>query len=460
MMRECNERHRYLVEGKIQVDANRRLVLPGGLSIPLNRDKSIKQKVDDYWIAQNIQQEQHHYYEHDVLLYDTSTLWDQDEDDRSPEEIDHALYAQALEMVNSFEQTGRTSGPRKAFDGVELPRRSGPPPGPRRPSTPFRANPSTPGIIPISGTSRNNADNQSRAQASGSATEAPRKSYDAVARPASPKEADKRHADQTRQARERLHPEEASAPIRNRAPAADDEAADRIFKSVLDNTVTLPIRDMLGASADLRRLLQKFTTNRRTPEQVNIIEVDEDDREERIQEVFQYTAYDHLIARTSKGEYAAHEALPLLCIRVQMGGYDIDTIIDTGATICCISDRVWKLLGESALKERSISMRDANGNVANTMGAIVDMPVVIGGLQFYLTFHVCKDAPFECILGTPFCAISSIRIIYRPSAEMIAEITDPNTETTVLIPGRAQVREMKKGKSVATYLDQNRRGFR
>ena len=88
-------------------------------------------------------------------------------------------------------------------------------------------------------------------------------------------------------------------------------------------------------------------------------------------------------------------------------------------------------------------MRDANGNVAKTIGAIVDMPVTIGGLKFFLTFHVCKDAPFECILGTPFCAISSIKMIYRPSAEMFAEITDPNTDQTVLIPGRQQPRRTK-----------------
>ena len=84
--------------------------------------------------------------------------------------------------------------------------------------------------------------------------------------------------------------------------------------------------------------------------------------------------------------------------------------------------------------------RDANGNVAGTLGAVLDQLIVIGGLKFFVTIHVVPNAPFSLILGTPFCAIASIEISYRPSSEMVVKITDPNTEKTVLIPGSAKPR--------------------
>ena len=131
----------------------------------------------------------------------------------------------------------------------------------------------------------------------------------------------------------------------------------------------------------------------------------------------------------------------------------IDTIIDTGATICCISDKVWKMLGSALLKKRSTVMRDANGNAAPTLGAMTDVPVIIGGITFYLTFHVCQDAPFDCILGTPFCAVSSMQLLFRPSAEMVVELTDPNSDKTVLIPG------LVKNRRAVSYLEERRKDF-
>ena len=48
---------------------------------------------------------------------------------------------------------------------------------------------------------------------------------------------------------------------------------------------------------------------------------------------------------------------------------------------------------------------------------------------------VVPNAPFQCILGTPFCAISSLEMMWRPSAEMAVKLTDPNHENkTVLVP--------------------------
>ena len=130
----------------------------------------------------------------------------------------------------------------------------------------------------------------------------------------------------------------------------------------------------------------------------------------------------------------------VLTIAITFNRTTVDGIIDTGATICCISEAVWRDLGSPLYTDKATQMRDANGNVAGTLGAIVDQPIVIGGLTFYVTIQVVPNAPFSFILGTPFCAIASIDISYRPSSEMVIKVTDPNTDKSVLIPGSAKPR--------------------
>lgn len=282
-------------------------------------------------------------------------------------------------------------------------------------------------------------------------------------RPLSAEQVEQRHSEQAEKARQRFERDEPphknaqqgdTQVFRNRAPANDDSAANRIFNEVLDKAVTLSIRDVLAASNDTRRLMQDFTRNKRSPENVNLIDShDNITRQDEIEDVFQYVAYEHMLTRTPSGEVSAHESLPLLSIKMNIDNLVIDTIIDTGTTICCISDKVWKMLGAALLKKRSTVMRDANGNAAPTLGAMTDVPVNIGGITFYLTFHVCQDAPFDCILGTPFCAVSSMQLLFRPSAEMVVELTDPNSDKTVLIPG------LVKNRRAVSYLEGRRSDF-
>ena len=112
------------------------------------------------------------------------------------------------------------------------------------------------GILPVTGAQR--------AQPQRAPTPPPR--------PLSTDEADRRHRDQTDKARQQLNKDapqrqdkqrdDGPQVFRNRAPANDENAANRIFDQVLNNAITVPVRDVLGASSDLRRLLQKFLTGR------------------------------------------------------------------------------------------------------------------------------------------------------------------------------------------------------
>ena len=102
-MKQCDKRAQYLLEGKAQLNWKGRMDLPGGTQLPPGTDRSIKAKIDDSWAAQNV-----NYFQNVLAYEDEEDEWrhtiERDEaiERRTPEEIDHALYLQALEIVNNY----------------------------------------------------------------------------------------------------------------------------------------------------------------------------------------------------------------------------------------------------------------------------------------------------------------------------------------------------------------------
>ena len=435
MMRQCLVRADYLTNGRISEDPLGRMVLPGGLNIPGSRDKCIKKRVDEYWEAQA----RSHYYD-SVMLLDNypepvgSEIGD--EDSLTPEERDYQAFLMMREQVHNYETTGRfRPNQGKRFDGIELETRRW---GPQSRQNPNKVE-KVPGILPAPAAVRS-----SPPPAATAILKTNEKAVEKVPEYPPPiplDEVAKKHAELTKKAADKM--EEAGVTFRNKAPASDDSVPERVFERMLEAPITATVRELLATSGDLRRLTQKYTTTKRTPvSEVNIIEhaSDTDGDTEDVNDVFQMVAWEQTLQRTTSGDFAAHESLPLMVITAEIDGSPVETIIDTGSTICCMSERVWKKIGCPVYTEKSTNMRDANGNVAGTLGAIVDQPIVIGGLTFYVTIHVVPNAPFSFILGTPFCAIASIDISYRPSSEMVIKVTDPNTDKSVLIPGSAKPR--------------------
>ena len=426
-MKQCPMRLEYIRIGKLTEDILGRTTLPGGLQIPGPRSVPMHKRVDDYWTAQ----QNANYFDQVMMIEypnDVEALIHNEDDDLTPEEREYQAFLLMREHVLNYENTGRFQ-PKKRFDGVELPSRSW---GPA--SNQNRAK--TPGILPVPAAVRTPAPTPQEAPRPRS----PEKQADLLV-PIPLDEVARKHAEMTKKAADKM--EEAGVQFRNRAPAADESMAERVFDRMLDTSITASLREMLAISGDTRRLVQKYTTTRRTPvSEVHLLDRanDEDGNSADFDDVFQVVDWEQRLPRTSSGDLAAHDSLPLMVINSTLAGEEIETIIDTGSTICCMSDRVWRKIGAPVYTEKSTNMRDANGNVAGTLGAVLDQLVVIGGLKFFVTIHVVPNAPFSLILGTPFCAIASIEISYRPSSEMVVKITDPNSEKTVLIPGSAKPR--------------------
>lgn len=319
--------------------------------------------------------------------------------------------------VLNYEQTGRLApSGRKVMDGIELPS--------RQPNKIMQRSKTPPPNRGSSTVTRGREDPPHKAAA---ATQ--------ERRPLPLDEVAKKHAELTRKGTNEKD-QEPTTTYKNRAPAADESTVEKIFERLLDTTINASVRELLASSADMRRLVQKYTSNKRVAmSEVNIIDTDDMESLDGTQDVFNIAAYEHTLQRTNSGEFSAHDSVPLASIPAKFDDFKLDAIIDTGATICCVSENIWRQIGSPVYTERATKMRDANGNVAGTLGAMADFPVTIGGLTFFLTIHVVPNAPFDCILGTPFCAIASVEMTWRPSAELAVRLTDPNNDNkTVLIP--------------------------
>lgn len=417
MMRECLTLEDYIKTNRVSRDHRGFLTWPNSSQrVFHDGERCIKAVLDE--VNPPRAQGNVSYYEEVMLVnsigIDSDVLehlgTSEDDEDLCPDEREYRLFVAMREHVTNYEATGRL-GSRRIMDGIELPSRAPQKTVLQRPkgSAPFKPANSGPPV---------------RRENSVAPAEPQQRTVplDEIA---------KKHHELVEKG---LSPEERAA-NRARAPASDDKAADKIFQRILDLDLSIPVRDLLGASPELRKLYQKFTTNKHV--QINEVNVLTDFNEEDDgNEVFNISTYEHTLSRTDSGEFAAHNSVALHTMNIQIGDVPIDAIVDTGATICCMSEDVWHQIGSPIYSERSIKMRDANGNSAGTLGATSNVAVNIGGIIFYLTFHVVANAPFDVILGTPFCAIASLKLIWHPSCRLMFELTDPNAErkSPVLIP--------------------------
>lgn len=413
MMRECLTQEDYFKTGRVGRDSRGYLTYPGTTTRVFHDDRSIKAVLDEHNPNQAVQ-----YYE-DVMLYNSVGVEsdvvaaavgaDYDDEGLSPEEVEYKLFLAMRDHVNNYESTGRLGARR--MEAVEMPSRNT---GPNR----IAQRPKPPGAAPATGFTPNKPNGQ--ASATVPLNSAPRfVPRDEIA---------KKHHELVQKGL----PQEDLSATRTRAPASDDAAPDRVFQRILDLSVTMPVREVLATAPDVRKLYQKFTANKRvTIENVTVADTAIDEAKE----VFNLSSYEHTLPRTNSGEFAAHDSVALHTIPISIDGHQIDAIVDSGATICCISEDLWLSLGAPIYTERATKMRDANGGSAGTLGAMTQVPVMVGGIIFYLNFHVVANAPFDCILGTPFCCVASLKSIWQPNSKLLFELTDLNGERqTILIP--------------------------
>lgn len=129
----------------------------------------------------------------------------------------------------------------------------------------------------------------------------------------------------------------------------------------------------------------------------------------------------------------SEDAVALREVQCHIGGVANEyAILDEGSSVVVIREDLWLETGLPIQRDRSMRMEGAHGDVASTLGAIVDLPIQLDKVVFYVQAQVVPKAPFRALLGRPFFTLAQSTIENRPDEQTWLTVRNPNPPHEVL----------------------------
>jgi predicted aspartyl protease len=91
-----------------------------------------------------------------------------------------------------------------------------------------------------------------------------------------------------------------------------------------------------------------------------------------------------------------------LHLSVEINGYLIDGLVDTGASMSVMAAAVVREMGMMHLVSGSETYKTASGMITQAMGRIDEVSVKIGGVQCAMTFMIVDTDSYDVLLGLDF----------------------------------------------------------
>jgi hypothetical protein len=142
------------------------------------------------------------------------------------------------------------------------------------------------------------------------------------------------------------------------------------------------------------------------------------------------------VLRDDNGNVVAEHFMPLRVLPCEAEGHKFDGIMDEGSSVIVMSKRVWESLGSPMDGTKTFQMQTANGTSSQTEGVLLNIPVKIAGITFYLQVQVVDKAPFDFLLGKPFYALSRSVVTTEPDGRTTVTLRDPNSDAEITVPTR------------------------
>lgn len=287
----------------------------------------------------------------------------------------------------------------------------------------------------------------------------------------------RRHPSPTRSSVEAVQaPDESTpflaGPIRARfqAPLMDSNAAPEVYKQLLDTSFTLPLRQLLAVAPEVRGKLREGTTPKRVALDESSGEkasaptapalahmrsawVEEVQDEEGLAlpgmtaDAFAFRSFGAERMNWASNQVTVEEVVPESELRVALAmeslravevtvnhEYKAEAILDGGSSIIPIAEDLCRKLGLAWDPAARVRMQSANGEMDGTLGAVENVPLLVGGLLFYVQLHVVPKAPFDILLGRPFFTLARASLETYHDNEEDLTITDPNSKQTRTLP--------------------------
>lgn len=265
------------------------------------------------------------------------------------------------------------------------------------------------------------------------------------------------------------------------APLADPDQADAIIRKLLDTPMNITAGEAMGVSRQLRDLLKKLLSNKRTQveerEKVSTLwhatnelppprimtQVGGEFIEEEMIHVDRLPAATFMITEVAtatipKGSIIIGDPVLQYLESLEPGEkpktiyvsgesessrviYPIvnnkqeeEGLLDTGSEILSMHKDVQARLGISYNPDIVIHMQSANEAVESTLGLARNVPFTFGDMTVFLQLHIVKNAPYKILLGRPFDCLTKSIVTNSTDGDQTLTITDPNTGKRQVVP--------------------------
>jgi hypothetical protein len=215
-----------------------------------------------------------------------------------------------------------------------------------------------------------------------------------------------------------------------------------LAERALDAKITITTRELLAASADVRRHIKELVTSKKVS--TNMVETDELDTY-----LFHFepepsrTPFPDLVKYDTPS--AAAPSLPLRVIYPSFApGVEPECILDGGAQVVVMRKDIWEKLGVPIASNRAMPMESANARTTMTLGLVENLPVQLGPITIYLQVQVVDEAPFEVLLGRPFFDVTSCSEISTSGGRHEIQVRDPKDGTPYVFATKPRFRRSQK----------------
>lgn len=111
-----------------------------------------------------------------------------------------------------------------------------------------------------------------------------------------------------------------------------------------------------------------------------------------------------------------------------------EALLDSGSQIVSMSKEAAISLKMSWNPDISINMQSAQGHVEPTLGLATDVPFTFGELTVLLQVHIINKPSYKILLGRPFDALTRSNIQNERDGSQMVTITDPASDIRIVLP--------------------------
>ena len=218
--------------------------------------------------------------------------------------------------------------------------------------------------------------------------------------------------------------------FRYHTPIENSALITKVAEQALDVQITLPIRDILSISPDVRRHIKdQIVTKRVTSASANALSANTNNVE----------CFMAALPERADNIIVADHSVNLQVLDLTLDDkVQVEAILDEGSQIVGLRKDIWEKLGVPVRSDHKMNMISANASSNQTIGLIHDLKVTIGAYNFYLQVQVVENASYEMLLGRPFLTLTEANTQHYANGDSHITLQDPNSKAIITLPTRAR----------------------